>query len=205
MPHPMSRNRARGGHAVDTPEHLLSVEEFLAFVATRADGEKWEMIEGVAVLSPMPTDIHQIVVANITYELMQHGRRSGAGWLAMPGTGTRGSNGGRNLPQPDVIVKEQPPTGAPFSDEALVIVEVLSHANIREDRAWRKHVYASVPNCQHYVTVSLKRPEVIVSSRATGWGEHKVGGSSATVDLPALGLSLPLADIYRSTPLGTSA
>ena len=50
------------------PEQQLTVEEFLAFTDTRPDGERWELIEGVAILNPSPTDYHQIVVANIVVD-----------------------------------------------------------------------------------------------------------------------------------------
>jgi hypothetical protein len=38
------------------PEQQLTIEEFLAFTDTRPEGERWELIEGVAVLDPSPVD-----------------------------------------------------------------------------------------------------------------------------------------------------
>jgi hypothetical protein len=43
------------------PEQQLTIEEFLAFIETRPDGERWELIEGVAIKNPPPVDYHQIV------------------------------------------------------------------------------------------------------------------------------------------------
>ena len=60
------------------PEQLLTIEEFLAMYEERPDGEKWELIEGVAVMSPSPVDIHQIIVANLMIELGNIERRQRA-------------------------------------------------------------------------------------------------------------------------------
>jgi hypothetical protein len=107
-----------------------------------------------------------------------------------------------SLPQPDIMVLERPATSEPVSDEALVLFEVLSPSNRKGDQAWRRKVYASVPNCQHYVTVSLEAVEVIAYDRASRWNGRSLTTLAEALALPALGLSIPVADIYRWTPLG---
>lgn len=184
------------------PEQQLTIEEFLAFTDTRPDEERWELIEGVAVLNPSPVEHHQVVVLNIGTFLMSHKLRTGASWLPMPGVGTRVPVSPRSLPQPDVFVKEGAATDRPVTDDALVLFEVLSRSNTKADQAWRRRVYASVPNCQHYVTVSLKSVMVEAYDRETGWKQRAFTNLADTLALPALGLSIPLADIYRWTPLG---
>jgi Uma2 family endonuclease len=184
------------------PEQQLTIEEFLAFTDTRPDGERWELIEGVAVMNPSPVDYHQIVVANIVAFLITHKERSGAGWFAMPGVGTRVPISPNSLPQPDVFVKEGAAIGSPVTDDALVLFEVLSRSNTKADQAWRRKVYASVPNCRHYVTVSLKSVAVVAYDRESAWEKRSVTSLADAIALPALGLSIPLATIYRWTPLG---
>ena len=184
------------------PEQQLTIEEFLAFTDTRPDGERWELIEGVAIMNPSPVDYHQVVVANIVTYLMVHKQRTGAAWLPMPGIGTRVPISPNSLPQPDVFVKAGAPTGSPVTDDALVLFEVLSRSNTKADQAWRRKVYASVPNCQHYISVSLKAVEVVAYDRDTSWEKRSVSSLGDGLDLPALGLSIPLATIYRWTPLG---
>jgi Uma2 family endonuclease len=184
------------------PEQQLTIEEFLAFTETRPDGERWELIEGVAVLNPSPVDHHQMVVGNIVAHLIAHKQRTGASWFPMPGIGTRVPISPRSLPQPDVFVKEGAAIGSPVTDDALVLFEVLSRSNTKADQAWRRKVYASVPNCQHYVTVSLKSVEVDAYDRDSAWKKRTVARLADALALPALGLSIPVADIYRWTPLG---
>jgi Uma2 family endonuclease len=184
------------------PEQQMTIEEFLAFTDTRPDEERWELIEGVPVLNPSPIDYHQIIVANIVAYLIAHKRRTRAAWLPMLGVGTRVPVSPRSLPQPDVFVKEGAATGRPVTDDALVLFEVLSRSNTRIDQAWRRRVYASVPNCQHYVTVSVKTVEVVAYDRSNNWRRRSLTTLGRALELPALGVTVPLADIYRWTPLG---
>ena len=184
------------------PEQQMTIEEFLAFTSTRPEEERWELIEGAPVLNPSPIDYHQIVVTNIVTFLMRAKVERHASWMPLVGTGTRVPASEHSLPVPDVMVKERPLTGSPVSDDALVLFEVLSRSNTKVDQAWRRKVYASVPNCQHYVTVSLKTVNVAAYDRASGWQQRSLADLSDALDLPALGLAIPVADIYRWTPLG---
>ncbi len=188
-------------HAKLAPELQLTVEEFLAFTESRPDGERWELIEGRAVLNPSPADFHQYIVMNIGSYLLKEKQRLGASWMPLLGIGTRVPAAANSLPQPDLMVKADPGRDSPVSDEALVLFEVLSKSNTKADQAWRRKVYASVPNCEHYVTVSTKVAEVVVYDRSTGWKARTVAGITASCDLAAIGVSIPLADAYRWTPL----
>jgi hypothetical protein len=39
-----------------TPEEQMTIEEFLAFSDTRPEEERWELIEGVAIMNPAPIE-----------------------------------------------------------------------------------------------------------------------------------------------------
>jgi Uma2 family endonuclease len=184
------------------PHDQMTIREFLAFTETRPDEERWELIEGVPVLNASPIDYHQAIAGNILYFLLNWKMSKRATWHPMMGIGTRVPASPRSLPQPDLFVMGGPMTGRPDTGDALVIFEILSRSNTKADRDWRRRVYSSVPNCQHYVTVSMKTPEVTTFDRASAWKAHPMKGLAADLDLAALGLSIPLADIYRYTPLG---
>ncbi len=65
-------------------DEQMTIEEFLAFTEDRPDDEKWELIEGVPVMSPSPTDVHQLIVGNIIASLWQLAVANEATWLVMP-------------------------------------------------------------------------------------------------------------------------
>jgi Uma2 family endonuclease len=179
----------------------MTIEEFLAYMDTRPDGERWELIEGVAIMNASPTQWHQVIASNIVKVLMNEKDASGAPWLPLLGVGTRVPVSPNSLPQPDVYVQEGDAQPSPITDDALILFEVLSKSNTKMDRVWRKRVYASIPNCQHYVTVSMKRAEVVRHDRASEWAETKISGLEATLALPAIQFKLPLREIYRWTPI----
>lgn len=179
----------------------MTIEEFLAFTESRPDGERWELIEGLAVLNSAPTQWHQMIAGNLVVALMAAKQASEAKWLPLLGVGTRVPISPRSLPQPDVYVQEGVLADSPLTDDAIVLFEVLSKSNTRADRAWRKRVYASVPNCQHYVTVATKKAEVVCHSRADQWEGQTFAGLDAALALSAIGVTIPLRDIYRWTPI----
>jgi Uma2 family endonuclease len=179
----------------------MTIEEFLAFTDSRPDGERWELIEGVAVLNPSPTQWHQLIVTNIAAALMATKQEMNARWTPLLGVGTRVPISPRSLPQPDVYIQEGALADTPVTDDAIVLFEVLSKSNTKADRAWRKRVYASVPNCQHYVTVSTKQAQIVCHSRADHWEGETVSGLESSLKLPAIGVTIPLRDIYRWTPI----
>ena len=178
----------------------MTIEEFLAFTDTRPDDEKWELIEGQPVLNATPSDFHQLIVTNLIVELTLIRRSTNASWLVLPGVGARVPVSPRSLPEPDVMVKAQPGTGKSVSDEALVLFEVLSPSNNPPDQAWRRKVYSSIPNLQHYVTVAQKSVIVTRHDRGNNWQPVPIDDIEATLDLPALGGTIPLRVIYRDTP-----
>jgi Uma2 family endonuclease len=179
----------------------MTVEEFLAFTESRPDGERWELIDGVAVMSPSPTDWQQTICTNLAHLLMAHKLEAGASWLPMLGVGTRVPISPNSLPRPDVLIRESAGTGSHTIDDALVIFEALSRSNAKADRAWRKRVYSSVPNCQHYVTVATSKAEIIRHDRAGDWEPATMTGLFETLELPAARVTLALRDIYRFTPI----
>ena len=184
-----------------TDHREMTIDEFLAFTDTRPDDESRELIEGVPVLSPSPTDFQQIIAGNITTLLNNERKRTKATWRPLIGTGTRVPVSPRSLPQPDVMVKARAATGSAVSDEAVVLFEILSKSNTKKDQAWRKKVYTSIPNCEHYVTVEQKRTRVLCYDRATNWHAMELRSLDDALELPALAAKLPLAEIYDGTPV----
>ena len=181
----------------------MTIEEYLAFTATRPDDEKWELIEGQPVLNATPSDFHQIIATNILFELGLLRRQLHAIWLPLIGVGTRVPISPRSLPEPDVMVKALPGSGKHVSDEALVLFEILSPSNNAADQSWRRKVYSSIPNLQHYVTVQQKSVFVSRHDRDGSWKAEKIDTIADALDLKALGGKIPLSAIYRDTPHAT--
>ncbi len=202
----MGMTPVRSRPSVDNPGMGLTIDQFLAFSESRPDEERWELIEGVPVMNPSPVRKHQLIASNIVNRLMIEKDQLGASWLPMLGVGTVVPASPNSLPRPDVYVQESGEADdSHITDDAIVIFEVLSRSNRRPDREWRHKVYSSIPNCQHYVTIATKSVRVTVHDQSSNWVERVIVGLDASLALPALGVSVRLADIYRWTPLATSA
>lgn len=182
----------------------MTIDEFLAFTDERPSGERWELVEGVAIMNPSPTNWHQVICGNVYAALAQAKFASGASWVPLLGTGTRVPVSPKSLPQPDVMVVESiGDQASPVTDDALVIFEVLSRSNTRADQAWRRKVYASVPNCRHYATVNANSVAVVRYDRDDGWAKSAdLMTLDDSLELPALNAVLSLAQLYQWTPLG---
>jgi Uma2 family endonuclease len=179
-------------------------EEFLAFAQRQPDGERWELIDGVPTLSPSPTDFHQVILINLATALMNAKMERNAPWLPLLGITTRVPARPDRAPMPDLVVKADPATGAAHSDEALVVFEILSRSNTRKDRKWRWDTYRQVAGAEHYVTVDQRRLAAVRFDRARDWEPDEVDDLSRNLVLPALDLAIPLATVYRYTPLGVA-
>jgi Uma2 family endonuclease len=181
----------------------MTVEEFYAFTDARPDEEKWELIEGEPVLHASPSPFHQRVVKNLPFALTLREREPGAWWEMLPGLGVRVSN--INRPEPDVLIlpKLAPPLDPSQRDRDDVIVafEVLSPYTVDRDLRWKRTAYTSMPSLTHYVVIAQDAVDVVVFARASGFTEQRFRSLDDVIVFPALGVSLPLTEIYRDTRL----
>lgn len=180
----------------------LSFEDSLAFAAEQPDGERWELIDGVVVMNASPTDVHQVIISNLLVALGNFRRRHRAAWIALPGVPMRIPAMADRAPMPDVLVKRSPVTGRPYSDEALALFEVLSPSNVRRDRDWRLATYRNALGAEHYIVIHQDRPAAARHDRAHDWRPTPFEGISQMLELPALGMSIPMSEIYEGTRFG---
>jgi Uma2 family endonuclease len=180
----------------------MTVDQFYSFTDTRPDDEKWELIGGEPVLNASPSPLHQLIVRNVVFALMICEREIKAPWIVLPGLGVRVSEEDR--PEPDVLVipsEHRRPDGRRDRNDVIVVFEVLSPSTEKRDLGWKRKAYASLSSLSHYITISQDAVEVIVFARDEKFEGRKLRSLAETIDLRALGISLPMAEIYRDTGL----
>jgi Uma2 family endonuclease len=100
---------------------------------------------------------------------------------------------------PDVQVVCQP--NAPssvFQDQPVLIIEVLSPSTRRYDLDEKMTAYLTIPSLECYIALEQHQPIAIVLRRANGgFLRQTIEGIDETVDLPFLGSSLPMREIYE--------
>ena len=182
----------------------MTVDEFYEFTDRCPDEEKWELIDGEPILNAAPSRLHQGIVKNVLFALTLRERELSAAWEVLPGLGVRVSE--INRPEPDLVIL--PRTGASLDlqgrdrSDALVAFEVLSPSTEDRDLRWKRAAYTSLASLTHYVVIAQDAVEVVVFARDNGFAEKRLRSLSDSVEVPALGISLPLEEIYRGTSLG---
>jgi Uma2 family endonuclease len=180
----------------------MTVEEFYAFTDTRPDEEKWELIGGEPVLNASPSRFHQWITLNVVVALKNREREIKAPWVVLSDIGVRVSE--KDRPEPDVLVypcEHRRPDARRDCDDVLVVFEVLSPSTEKRDLGWKRKVYPSLPSLTHYIAISQDAVDVMVFARDDGFEGRRFRSLDEAIDLPSLGISLPVAEIYRDTGL----
>lgn len=182
----------------------MTVDEFYEFTDRCPDEEKWELIDGEPILNAAPSPLHQWIVRNVLVALTLLERERSASWAVLASLGVRVSE--TNRPEPDVVIL--PRTGISLDLQSrdlrdpLVAFEVLSPSTKDRDLRWKRAAYTSLTSLTHYVVIAQDAVEVVVFARDNGFAEKRLRSLNDLVEVSALGISLPLAEIYRGTVLG---
>jgi len=89
--------------------------------------------------------------------------------------------------------------------EPVLVLEVLSPSTEAEDRGQKNIEYCATPSIEHYVLLEQARPLATIYSRTGhGWGSDTVT-SEGVLRLTALGVDVPLTEIYGGLILAEAA
>jgi Uma2 family endonuclease len=82
----------------------LSIPEFLSFYDTRPEEERWELIDGAALLMTPPFPAHQRIASNLERLLNDAFDTQGLPFAAFQRIGTELAEFPHYRPEPDIIV-----------------------------------------------------------------------------------------------------
>lgn len=161
--------------------------------------ERYELANGRIVVLPFVTRNHERVVTNLVIALGQHLDRTrfdvAHGDFAV-------ETGDRSIRYADVMVEPFDPDGSARSTtNALLLVEVLSPSTMHVDFGEKLEEYKSLPALGTYLICAQNEMRAWVWTRRDGdWpgAPEILEGQDAAVAVPALGIDLSLADIYRN-------
>ena len=80
--------------------------------------------------------------------------------------------------------------------DPVVVFEVLSPTTEMTDRRVKPAEYASIPRVMAYVLLAQDQPAATVLRRTTAWRAEERAGQEVVLDLPEIGVTLPLAELY---------
>jgi Uma2 family endonuclease len=179
----------------------MDVDEFMAFLETRPDEERWHLIEGVAVMMAPPSYAHQRIAYNMC-ELLNTAFRAGKlDSFAYIATGVR-SPGVRNFqPGPDVVVVPGIAGYELYSERFQLVAEVFSPTNTRQEIDLKLRRYREAPDNLYAVVIEPREFLVEIHARRSNWQPLILTELDDPIEMPEFGLRCRVVDLYRGTPL----
>ena len=180
--------------AYDAPLHK---EAFLRWVQTQE--RRYELKNGHAVMQAGSTKRHSWITGNFVVAFSA--RLDRADWAVGPID--IAVEIGEDIRYPDVVVERLQDDGTALcTDRPVVLVEVLSPSSTGTDMTAKLAEYTSLASLEAYIVASQEEPIAWIWQR--GGPErrfpHKpdeIAGRDKSIEIAALGVSLPLAEIFR--------
>jgi Uma2 family endonuclease len=190
---------------VNAPAQPLSgtmdVDEFMAFLETRPDNERWDLIEGVAVMMAPPSYAHQRIASNLCSVLNNAFAAKRLDLFAYQRAGVR-NPGLRNFqPEPDVVVVPGVAGYDLYSESFQLAGEVLSPTNTRLEIDLKVRRYREAPHNLYAVVVEPRKFLVEIYAKRGNWQQDTLSKADDVIEMPEFGLHCRVADLYRGTPL----
>ena len=187
----------------------MTVEEYLAFDAAAPEGMRYEYWDGdVIPVHGYDDDLQAMAGASLSHNQITvnlaaalHGPMSARGCRAGAGD-LRVRMGEGRYGYPDLVfvcgTPEVTGDSPPVLLNPTLLVEVASPSTAGRDRGRKLGAYAHIASLAEYWIVESDAAEVTrVVRTADGWALRFAAGLDAVLASDALGVSVPLADVYR--------
>jgi Uma2 family endonuclease len=182
----------------------LSLKVFHAFRDSRPEEEKWELIDGVPMMMPPPTLVHQRIGRNLEVLLNERLQRVRPEWQAEHEIGLLVSGDEKYNPEPDVtVIDAEVRLGQLYAERFYLVAEVLSESDQPEVIAAKLAYYKGHAPNRAVLLVRQDRLGVTVHTRldASHWSERELTAADDVIELPEIGRIGTLGQLYRHTPL----
>ena len=190
---------------VNAPAPALSgtmdVDEFMAFIETRPKGERWDLIEGIAVMMAPPTVVHQRIAHNLCNLLHAAFTARSLDLFAYTGLGVRTPGVQNFQPEPDVVVLPGAARYELYSEHFQFAAEILSPSNTRTEIGVKLRRYREAPDNLYVIVIDSRELLVEIYARNRGWEPHTLKNAGDPIEMPEFSLSCRVGDLYRGTPL----
>lgn len=176
----------------------LTKEEFFALV--RGRGGRWELVDGEAVMMAGANQRHNAITANTFLSLggQLRGKR-----CRPTASDTAVSIAGGNIRYPDIVVDCGPRDDlSMFATTPMLVVEVLSPTTRHFDSHKKLGEYLDHPDIKYVLLIDTDRACALLHRRESeGWVRTLYENLDDVIDLPEIGVSLALQDIYEGLDL----
>ena len=190
---------------VNAPPRPLSgamdVDEFMAFLETRAKEERWHLIEGNAVMMAPPSLAHQRIAQNFCELLNRAFAAQRSDLYAYHEIAIRLPGVINFQPEPDVVVASAAAGYELYAEDFRLVAEILSPSNTRREIELKLRRYREAPDNLYVVVIEPRRFLAEVYAKGCNWQLATFAAADAPLELPEFGLHCLLGELYRGTPL----
>ena len=175
----------------------MTNDEFLAWQA--AQDQLYELIDGVPVAMAGARFVHDRVAGNISFSLKSQFRTNGSPCDSFSDDIGVVVGSGRDVAVHCPPFDEQ----ATASDSPKLIVEISSESTASTDRFVKLEKFKALASLDYILFVVPDAVDVVVWFRdpAEAWRHEAIRDPDAVIDLPKLGVSLTVTDIYERVQL----
>lgn len=175
--------------------NYTSPEAYLLDENDRADGIKYEYVNGQIYAMAGASRNHNRISRNLTTALDVHLRNTPCEVFQGDMKVSIQSVNEQRFYYPDVHVTCESEKNRYFNTSPCLIIEVLSESTARVDRYEKLIAYKLISTLQEYVLCSQEMPLIEVYRKHNQWqSEYFVTGQSITLE--SVGLTLKVEDIY---------
>ena len=176
----------------------LTVAEFVRMIEPFPDEERWELLDGEAVLMAPQNERHQRIVTNLVRRCDDLALARGCS--ALPGLGLLSDTVDDYAPIPDVVVRCGPLLPQGYARDPIFLAEVLSRSTMINDRGRKLAFFQTVASLRTILLVSQDEIRVEAWRRGPeGWAVDMFRDRGAAIAAEGLG-EIALEEIYRHIP-----
>jgi len=179
---------------------FMTVEDFDVFLRTRSYRERWQLIGGQPIMMAPPTLAHQRIAMNFATLVNAGLARVRPDLFAYATVGVRRVDSPSYSPEPDVAVIPAKATFDYYATEFHAVMEIRSESNTADHVRRKLAFYTASPTTLYVLVAEQRAPEIDVYARSSGFAPFKRVALADTIEMPELGFTATLADIYAGTP-----
>ena len=181
---------------------LWTADQFLDFYMSRPDEERWQLVDGLAMMMVPPTRMHQKIGKTLLYLIDAALEDRRPDLTAYHEIGLRIPGVDDFNPMPDLVVVRADDEFERYAETFFLVAEVISPSNTAEMIERKLELYTRHPDNLYCLTIDQDAVHVALLARDRGWARTDLRSLDDTLALPAFGVEARLADIYKGTPFG---
>ena len=179
----------------------MDVDAFMAFLETRPKEERWDLIEGIAVMMAPPSMAHQRIALNLCELLNRAFSAQKLDLFAYHEIAIRLPGVFDFQPEPDVVVAPGPAGYELYAQDLRLVAELLSPSNTRTEIDKKLQRYREAPGNLYAALIEPREFLVEIHAKNRNWQPLILKRADDPIEMNEFALRCFVGDLYRGTPL----